>query len=79
MYLLFRNNSSFFAYDPTRPRGEYFHLLGRGGFPIPDEMYFKIDKALGDRGCVGDMSIWAYVDDENNGSWSGDEYLRQKT
>lgn len=46
----------------------------------PDDIYHKIDKALCDRGVVGgDLSIWAYVDDENNWSWSSDEYLRQKT
>ncbi|CAH2073613.1 unnamed protein product [Thlaspi arvense] len=43
----------------------------------PDVIYSKIQKALHERGSVGEISIWVYVD-EKNGSWSG-EYLRNKT
>ncbi|CAH2073999.1 unnamed protein product [Thlaspi arvense] len=43
----------------------------------PDEVYRRIEKSLRERGAIGEISIWAYVD-EKNGSWSG-EYLRNKT
>ncbi|CAH2073896.1 unnamed protein product [Thlaspi arvense] len=50
-------------------------------FPLcsdPDEIYGRIVSALGERGCGGEMTIWAYVDENDGSSWSG-EYLRHKT
>ncbi|CAH2073108.1 unnamed protein product [Thlaspi arvense] len=50
-------------------------------FPIcsgPDEIYGRVVSALDERGCGGEMAIWAYVDENDGSSWSG-EYLRDKT
>ncbi|CAH2074519.1 unnamed protein product [Thlaspi arvense] len=45
----------------------------------PDEVYGRIEEALRERGCLGEISIWAYVD-EKKGSWSGEQHLlRNKT
>ncbi|XP_024012115.1 uncharacterized protein LOC112086745 [Eutrema salsugineum] len=51
-------------------------------FPFPDSdspdmIYRKIESAVREKGCRGQVSIWVYVDDKN-GSWGG-EFLHRKT
>ncbi|ESQ43678.1 hypothetical protein EUTSA_v10014127mg [Eutrema salsugineum] len=45
----------------------------------PDMIYGKIKKAIVDRGCVGELSIWAYVDDRNGSSSCSGNCLSNKT
>ncbi|CAH2069605.1 unnamed protein product [Thlaspi arvense] len=50
-------------------------------FPLcsdPDEIYRRIEEALRGSGCTAEISIWAYVDENNDGPWSG-EFLRNRT
>ncbi|CAH2069515.1 unnamed protein product [Thlaspi arvense] len=36
----------------------------------PDEIYRRIEETLRGSGCTAEISIWAYVDEDNDGPWS---------